>query len=162
MPDDKDSCVSSGDTSTHVHEEEEDSDNFFKGGEGAVSNRLSLSAASERSQSGGSTEDDPVGPVTLSAVLIMGSGTMSRKATTVDFSRTISSDSADLEDEEWVDPTPIPTMPLEMLPPAFPPPITKTKLSSSTKSRKRKELVVERKDGFIREEAVPCGCTQAT
>ena len=108
MPDDKDSCVSSGDTSTHEHEEEEDSDDFFEGGEGAVGDRLSLSAASERSQSGGGTEDDPVGPVTLSAVLIMGSGTMSRKATTVDFSRTISSDSADLEDEEWVDPTPIP------------------------------------------------------
>ena len=44
----------------------------------------------------------------------------------------------------------------------FPLPITKTKLSSSAKSRKRKELVVEREDGFVREEAVPCGCTQAT
>ena len=47
------------------------------------------------------TEDDPVGPVTPSAVpTIGGSGTISRKATTVEFSRTISSDSADLDDEE--------------------------------------------------------------
>ena len=93
----------------------------------------------------------------------MGGGrTISRKATAVDFSRTISSDSADLDDEEWVDPTPIPTMPLETVPPASPLPITKTKLSSSTKSRKRKELVVEREGGFVGEEAVSRGCTQAT
>ena len=87
---------------------------------------------------------------------------ISRKVTTVDFSCTISSDLVDLKDEEWVDPTPIPTTLLKTVSPAFPPPITKTKLSSSAKSRKRKELVVEREDGFIREEAVLCSCTQAT
>ena len=60
MPNDKDSCVDSGDTSTREGKEEEDSDNVFDRGEGAIGNRLSLSAASESSQSGGSTEDDPV------------------------------------------------------------------------------------------------------
>ena len=126
-------------------------------------NRLSSRSASESCQSRGGTEDDFVGPVTPSAVpTIGGGGTISRKATTVDFSRTISSDSAGLDDEEWVDPTPIPAMPIETVPPAFPPLTTKTKLSSSAKSRKRKELVVECEDGLIREEAVPCGCTQAT
>ena len=126
-------------------------------------NRLSLRSASESCQSRGSTEDGPVGPVTPSTVpTIGGGGTISRKATTVDFSRTISSDSAGLDDEEWVDPAPIPATPIETVPPAFPPPITKTKLSSSAKSRMRKELLVEREDGFIKDEAVPCGCTQAT
>ena len=60
----------------------------------------------------------------------------------MDFSsRTISSTSTDLDDEEWVDPTPIPPTPLESAPPtAFPPPIiAKTNLSSSAKSRERKE-----------------------
>ena len=127
------------------------------------SNRLSSRSALESCQSRDGTEDDFVGPVTPSAVpTIGGGGTISRKATTVDFSRTISSDSAGLDDEEWVNPMPIPTMPIETVPPAFPPPTTKTKLSSSAKSWKRKELVVEREDGLIREEAVPCGCTQAT
>ena len=51
---------------------------------------------------------------------------------------------------------------LETVPPVLPPPIAKTKSSSSAKSRKRKELVVEREDGFIRGEAVPCRCTQVT
>ena len=60
----------------------------------------------------------------------------------MDFSsHTISSTSTDLDDEEWVDPTPIPPTPLESAPPtAFTPPIiAKTKSSSSAKSRKRKE-----------------------
>ncbi|KAF8269972.1 hypothetical protein EI94DRAFT_1699158 [Lactarius quietus] len=52
-------------------------------------------------------------------------------------SRSISSDLADLNDEERVDPTPIPPMPLETSPPAFP--LPKSKSSSGTKSRKRKE-----------------------
>ena len=34
MPDDKHSCVCSGDTSTREDEEEEDSDDFFDAGEG--------------------------------------------------------------------------------------------------------------------------------
>ena len=119
--------------------------------------------ASESYQGRGGTEDDPVGPVTPSAGPTIGSGsTISREVTTVDFSCMISSDLVHLEDEEQVNPTPIPTTPLKTVPPAFPPPITKTKLSSSAKSQKRKELVVKREDGFIREEAVPCGCTQAT
>ena len=69
----------------------------------------------------------------------MGGGdTISRKATAIDFSRMILSESADIDDEEWVDPTLIPATPLETAPPVFPPPIAKTK-SSSAKSRKRKE-----------------------
>ena len=142
LPDDKDSGVGvgDGDASTREDEEEEDSDDFFDAGEGAVGDRLSSRAASESGQSGGGTEDDPVGPVTPSAAPTMGGGgTISRKATAVNFSRTISSDSADLDDEEWVDPTPIPATPLETAPPVFPPPIAKTKSSSSAKSRKRKE-----------------------
>ena len=146
MPDDKDSGlgvdvdVGDRDASTREDEEEEDSDDFFDAGESAVGDRHSLRAASESGQSGGGTEDDPVDPVTPSAGPTMGGGgTISRKATAVDFSRTISSDSADLDDEEWVDPTPIPPTPLETAPPAFPPPIAKTRSSSSAKSRKRKE-----------------------
>jgi hypothetical protein len=63
------------------------------------------------------------------------------KGDAVDFSRTISSDSADLDDEEWVEP--IPSTKLEPAPPAFPPPpppsITKAKSSGGAKSRKGKE-----------------------
>ena len=53
-------------------------------------------------------QDDPIGPITPSAVPTIGSssGTISCKATTVNFLCMISSDSADLDDEEWVDPTP--------------------------------------------------------
>ena len=43
-------------------EEEEDSDHFFDAGEGAVIDDRSSHAASERSQSGDSTEDDTVSP----------------------------------------------------------------------------------------------------
>ncbi|KAF8266378.1 hypothetical protein EI94DRAFT_1733232 [Lactarius quietus] len=132
MPDDKDSSRSGlgdadVDVETREDEEEDSSDDFFDAGEGAVisADRLSSRAASESGQSGAGTEDDPVGPHDLQQ--------QQRKATAVDvdFSRTISSDSADLDDEEWVDPTPIPPTPLE--PPAC------SKSSSSTKSRKRKE-----------------------
>ncbi|KAF8269994.1 hypothetical protein EI94DRAFT_1828620 [Lactarius quietus] len=116
MPDDKDSSRSGqcdADVETREDEDEDSSDVFFDAGEGAVisANRLSSRAASE-------------------------SGT----AVDVDFSRTISSDSADLDDGEWVDPTPIPPTPLEPSPPTFPPPIiAKSKPSSSTKNRNRKE-----------------------
>jgi cysteine protease ATG4 len=134
--------VPDGNGETHEDEEEDSSEDSFDAGEGAViPNRLSLCAASESGQSGsgGGTEDDPVGPVTPSAA---NTNTLphNTKLTGVDFSRTISSESTDLDDEEWVDPTLIPPTPLETAPPAFPPPIiAKTKSSSSAKSRKRKE-----------------------
>ncbi|KAN0134671.1 hypothetical protein V8E53_007456 [Lactarius tabidus] len=133
--------VPDGNGETHEDEGEDSSDDV---GEGAViHDRLSLRPASESGQigSGGGTEDDPVGPVTPSAANT-NTNTLphNMKPTAVDFSRTISSDSTDLDDEEWVDPTPIPPTPLETAPPAFPPPIiAKTKSSSSAKSRKRKE-----------------------
>ena len=129
-------------------EEEGSSDDLFDAGEGAVigPDRLSLRAASESGQSGsgGGTEDDSVGPITPSAAGSTATipHNKKKKLTAVDFSsRTISSTSTDLDDEEWVDPTPIPRTPLESAPPtAFPPPIiAKTKSSSSAKSRKRKE-----------------------
>ena len=43
-------------------EEEEGSYQVFNVGEGSIGDHLSLRAASECVQSGGSTEDDPVGP----------------------------------------------------------------------------------------------------
>ncbi|KAH9020204.1 hypothetical protein EDB85DRAFT_532534 [Lactarius pseudohatsudake] len=142
MPDDKDSSRSGvGDEDGDTREDDEDSDgDFFDAGDAIIGDRFSLRAASESGQSGGGTEDDPVGPVTPSAAPPMSGGTISRKPNAVDFSRTISADSGDLDDEEWVDPTPIPPTPLEPVPPAFPPAmIAKTKSSSSAKSRKRKE-----------------------
>ena len=84
-----------GDGSTREDEEE---DGFFGACQGTAGNWLSLCSASESGQCRGGTEDNPAGPVTLSAVLtIGGSRTISRKATTVDFSCTISLDSADLD-----------------------------------------------------------------
>ena len=159
MPDDKDSSSHSGvgdgdvevevevevEVDTREEEEEEDSDDFFDAGEGAVVGDRSSRAASESSQSGGGTEDDPVGPTTPSATAAPTTNPISHKTTTavVGFSRMISTDSVDLDDddEEWVDPTPIPATPLEPVPTVFPPPIiAKTKSSSSAKSsRKRKE-----------------------
>ena len=136
MPEDKDSRHSSegegdrdvdrdgdcGETRGEVDEEEDSSDDFFDAGEGAVigPDRLSLRAASESGQSqsgsGGGTEDDPVSPVTPSAAAGP-TATIphnnNKKLTAVDFStRMISSTSTDLDDEEWVDPTPIPPTPL--------------------------------------------------
>ena len=74
MPGDKDSLsrsgVGDGDvdwTWTREEEEEEDFDDFFDAGEGAVVGDRSSRAAQESSQSGGGTEDDPVGPTTPSA-----------------------------------------------------------------------------------------------
>ena len=54
-----------GDETRGEDEEEDSSDDFFDAGEGTVlaAVRLSLRATSESGQSGGSTEDDPVGPV---------------------------------------------------------------------------------------------------
>ena len=128
-------------------DEEEDSSDFFDASEGTVigSDRLSLRAASESSQSGGGggTEDDYVSPVATSAAAVPTATIPHNKPTTVDVSpRTISSASMDLDDEEWVDPTPIPPTPLESaLSTAFPSLIiAKTKLSSSAKSRKRKDV----------------------
>ncbi|KAN0133871.1 hypothetical protein V8E53_008303 [Lactarius tabidus] len=76
--------------------EDEDED-FFDAGEGAViRDRISSCTASESGKSGGGTEDDPVGPVTPSAVLIIPHS----KAPAVDFLRTISSGSTELDDDE--------------------------------------------------------------
>ena len=140
-----------GDGETRGEDEEADSfDDFFDEGEGAVigPDHLSLCATSEGGQSGGggSTEDDPVGPVTPSAV---GGPTATiprnnNKPTAVDFSsRTISSASTDLDDEEWVNPMPIPPTPLEPdLPIVFILPIiTKTKSPDSAKSRSERSHV---------------------
>ena len=94
-----------GDGKTGGEDEEEDSSkDFFDASEGAVigPDRLSLRAASESGQSGsgGGTEEGPVTP---------GAGTgptatiphNNLKPTVVDFlSRTISSASTDLDDEE--------------------------------------------------------------
>ena len=142
-----------GDGETRGEDEEDSSDDFFDAGEGAVigPDRLCLRAAPEsgRSGSGGGTEDDPVGPITPSAaggptvtIPHNNNNNNNNKLAAVDFSsRTISSTLTDLDDEQWVDLTPIPPTPLESTPPTtFPPPIiAKTKSSSSAKSRKRKE-----------------------
>ena len=140
-----------GDGETRGEDEEANSfDDFFDEGEGAVigPDHLSLCATSEGGQSGGGgiTEDDPVGPVTPSAV---GGPTATiprnnNKPTAVDFSsRTISSASTDLDDEEWVNPMPIPPTPLEPdLPIVFILPIiTKTKSPDSAKSRSERSHV---------------------
>ncbi|KAF8269983.1 hypothetical protein EI94DRAFT_1798666 [Lactarius quietus] len=136
MLDDEDSPRSGvGDANVETREEVEDSsDDFFR--------FWRWRRTSESGQSGAGTEDDPVAPVTPSAAPSSTISQQQRKATAadVDLSRTRSSDSADLDDEEWVDPTPIPPTPHELSPPAFPPPIiAKSKSSSSTKSRKRKD-----------------------
>ena len=140
-----------GDGETRGEDEEYSSDDFFDAGEGAVigPDRLSLRAASESGQSGGGggTEDDPVGPVTPSAAASpIVAVTHNSNPTAVDFlSPTILSASTDLDDEEWVDPTPIPPTPLESAPPtAFPPPIIAKTKSLSAKSRKGKEPRVAR------------------
>ena len=75
-------------------------------------------ASSESGQSDGGTEDDPISHVTPSA------GPTAIPHSIVDFSslNSILSDSADLNDEERVDTTPIPPTTLESAPPtAFPP-----------------------------------------
>ena len=118
-----DVMVADSDGERHCEDKEDSSDDFFDSGEGAVigPDRLSLRAASESGQSGsdGGTEDYPVGPVTLNAAAgPTASITYNNKPTAVDLSsRTILSSSKDLDDEEWVDPTPIPPTPLEYAPP---------------------------------------------
>lgn len=137
-------------------EEEEDSDgDFFDAGEGAaIDDRVSSRAASKSGQSEGDTEDDPVGPMTPGPTSVptgnaaKATPPLLRKAHAVSFARTTSGEDGDLDDEEWVDPTPIPATPLDTTPPLFPggggavpspPMMAKSKSSSSTKSRKRKE-----------------------
>jgi len=151
MPDDKDSSQSGvGDDEVREHGDEEDSDgDFFDAGEGVtIDDRVSSRAASKSGQSEGDTEDDPDGPMTPGPTVRTGERTTpQRKVHAVSFSRTTSADDGDLDDEEWVDPTPIPATPLDATPPQFPsttttsraPMMAKTKSSSSTKSRKRKE-----------------------
>ena len=155
MPDDKDSSPSgAGDDEVHEQGDEEDSDgDFFDAGEGAtIDDRFSSRAASKSGQSEGDTEDDPDGPMTPGPTdsRTREITTPQRKVHAVSFSRTTSADDGDLDDEEWVDPTPIPATPLDATPPPFPsttasnvgasaPMMAKTKSSSSTKSRKRKE-----------------------
>jgi cysteine protease ATG4 len=153
MPDDKDSTGAADEEVPAPAEEEDDSDgDFFDAGDGAaIDDRVSSRTASKSGQSEGDTEEDPVGPMTpgpmnsSSPVATPDTATAPRKANAVSFSRTVSADDGDLDDEEWVDPTPIPATPLDAAPPPLPNPATpppmmaKAKSSSSAKSRKRKE-----------------------
>ncbi|KAI0245661.1 hypothetical protein BJV78DRAFT_1287349 [Lactifluus subvellereus] len=158
IPDDKDSSRSdAADEEVSVPvptEEEDDSDgDFFDAGDGAANDdRISSRAASKSGQSEGDTEDDPVGPMTpcpmgaSSPVNTPDGAAAPRKANAVSFTRSVSTDDGDLDDEEWVDPTPIPATPLDAAPPPFPTAgtpspttMTKVKSSSSAKSRKRKD-----------------------
>jgi cysteine protease ATG4 len=150
MPEDKDSSrEGAGDEEVRDDEDEEDSDgDFFDAGEGAaIDDRVSSRAASKSGQSEGDTEDDPVGPMTPGPIVpsTTATATSPRKSHAVSFTRTTSADDGDVDDEEWVDPTPIPATPLDSSPPPFPsgaavpPMMVKAKSSSSTKSRKRKE-----------------------
>ncbi len=145
-------------------EEEEDSDgDFFDAGEAVIDDRVSSRAASKSGQSEGDTEDS-VGPMTPGPTIVTSStpvkATASGKSHThaVSFTRTISaSTEGDLDDEEWVDPTPIPATPLDTTPPskaalfqksatdtsvpvARPraPAMAKSKSSSSTSGKSRK------------------------
>jgi cysteine protease ATG4 len=152
MAEDKDSSRSgAGDDEVHVEEDDEDSDgDFFDAGEGAtVDDRVSSRAASKGAQSEVDTEDDAIGPITP-APTVSGTSvtTAPRKAQAVSFTRAASADDGDLDDEDWVDPTPIPATPLEptlspfsdsSVVPVPAPMMSKTKSSSSTQSRKRKE-----------------------
>lgn len=61
-------------------------------------------------------------------------GMIPRKLTALGFSRSFSSDSADLDNEVWTDPRPIPAMSLD--PALSSPVVVKAKSSSSAKSRK--------------------------
>ena len=158
MPEDKDSSREGvADEEAHEKEDEEDSDGDFDAGEGAtIDDRVSSRAASKSGQSEGDTEDDPVGPMTPGPTIsTTTTATSPRKVHAVSFSRTTSADDGDLDDEEWVDPTPIPATPLDATPPIFPSTpgaagganaavplpmmMAKAKSSSSTKNRKRKE-----------------------
>ena len=159
MPDNRDSCVGSGDMSTHEDKEEEDSDDFFDRDEGAIGDRLSLSTASERSQSGGGTS------CRAHYTQRRTDNGQRHNVTQSDHSQLFTHDLIGLSGPQRRRvgrPNADTHNTLKTVLPVLPRPITKTKLSSSAKSQKRKELVVEREDGFIREEVVPCRCTQAT
>ena len=169
MPEDKDDSsrsavgdeevlVKKGEKEEQEDDEEEDSDgDFFDAGEGAViDDRISSRAASKSGQSEGDTEDDPVGPmtpglITTPTLSTSAKTTPSGKSHAVSFARTVSaSTEGDLDDEEWVDPTPIPATPLDTTPPSktlfqmnagsvpAPPAMAKTKSSSSNSGKSRK------------------------
>lgn len=123
---------------TRTREDDDDDWRHFQFGS-QRSGRSVIGSLYSWHRSGGSTEDDPIGPVRPSAAPTMAGGTISHKATAIDFSRMISAYLADLEDKEWVDLTPIPAIPLEPAPPTFPLPTAKAKSSSSAKSCKRKD-----------------------
>ncbi|KAI9461081.1 cysteine protease required for autophagy [Russula earlei] len=150
MPEDKDSSRSiAGDEGVQGEEDSDDSDgDFFDAGEDvAVEDRVSSRAASKGGQNEVDTENDPIGPMTPGPSVSTATETTAvpRKTHAVSFRHTSSADEVDPDDEEWVDPTPIPATPLEPTPPLFtdgpavPPMMAKAKSSSSTKSRKRKE-----------------------
>ncbi|KAF8269997.1 hypothetical protein EI94DRAFT_1798676 [Lactarius quietus] len=137
MPNYKDlsrSGAGEADADAREHEEE-DSDDFSMRAKGPLSLIVSLYALPQRTAKAAAapkaTLSGPYRPAPA-----MSSHTISHKATAVDFSRTISSDSAELDDEGRVDLASTPPTPL---PPAFPPPIAKSKSSIGAKSRKRKE-----------------------
>ena len=110
-----------------VEKEDSDGEDFFDAGEGAANDDwVSSCATSKSGQSDGDTEDDPVGPMTPgSTTKIVTSSTLvaektSRKMHAVSFTRaaSASTDGGDLDDEEWVDPTSVPAMPLDETPPS--------------------------------------------
>ena len=159
IPKDADSGVGDGDRFTREDEEED----FFDACQGTASNRLSLRSASESCQSRGGTGRSHWSHYTQRCA-------NNRQQQRHDL---MQSNHSQLFVHDLIGlggprrrrvgrPDTIPATPLESVPPAFPPPTTKTKFSSSAKSRKCKELVVGREDGFIREEVVLCVCTQAT
>ncbi|KAI0259535.1 hypothetical protein BC834DRAFT_943164 [Gloeopeniophorella convolvens] len=145
MPDDKDSSRSGAGDEDENDEDEEDSDgDFFDAGEGiANDDRVSSRAASKSGQSEADTEEDAVGPMTpgLSTTHAVPAATSTpvkpSKVNTIDFTRTPSSgDDGDLDDEEWVDPTPTPATPLDSASAPFPiaPPL---KTAASAGGRRR-------------------------
>ena len=74
---------------------------FFDTGEGTVIGDRSSRAASESSQSGGDTEDDPVEPTTPSATAAPTNGSISQKTTAaVGIQRTISTDPEDIDNDD--------------------------------------------------------------
>jgi hypothetical protein len=91
-------------------------------GAGAVINdRVSSLAGSKSGQTEGDSEDDPVGPCPTTSPTIVTSikpvkMTPSGKSHAVSLARMASASTegeGNLDDEEWVDPTPIPATPLD-------------------------------------------------
>jgi hypothetical protein len=127
-----------GDGAEDTREDEaKDSDDFFNAGDvAAISDWLPLRAASESGQSGGGTDDDPIGPVTPSAAPTKASHTILKTPPPSIFR--IQSQWT-LDDDE-VDPMPLPVTLLEPALPAFlPPMVAKAKSSISVKSLKSRE-----------------------